>query len=203
MREHAFGQVSQLSATDRFGVWLSGRQIRRHVGSFGGKRVGDFGCGFDARFVRTVLPEVASATLIDVALAPDLRSHPKVRAVEGTLPDALADLADESLDVVMCISVLEHLWSPEPTLRAFRRILAPQGILLVNVPSWWGKRALELSAFKLGLSGAEEIDDHKRYYDVRDLWPALVGAGFRPRQIACFRHKFGLNTFAVCKLDAR
>ena len=44
------------------------------------------------------------------------------------------------------------------------------------------------------------MDDHKAYYDPRDLWPMLVEAGFKPSKITCFRHKFGLNTFAVCRL---
>ena len=48
--------------------------------------------------------------------------------------------------------------------------------LFVNVPSWWGKTALEFSAFRLGLSPAEEMNDHRRYYDPRDLWPKLVEA---------------------------
>jgi hypothetical protein len=43
------------------------------------------------------------------------------------------------------------------------------------------------------------MDDHKAYYDPRDLWPLLVRAGFRPSDIRCFRHKFGLNTFAECR----
>ena len=43
------------------------------------------------------------------------------------------------------------------------------------------------------------MDDHKTYYDPRDLWPLLVRAGFRPQAIRCLRHKFGLNTFAVCQ----
>ncbi len=59
---------------------------------------------------------------------------------------------------------------------------------------------LEFAAFRLGVSPAEEMDDHKRYYDPRDLWPMLVAAGFRPSQIRCHRHKFGLNTFAVCRV---
>ena len=40
------------------------------------------------------------------------------------------------------------------------------------------------------------------YYDVKDLWPLLVSAGFRPSGITCFSHKLGLNTFAVCRLPA-
>ncbi len=200
-RDTAFGQSEErpLTAVDRFGVWLSGVQIRRHVGSFAGKRLGDFGCGYHAAFDRTVLGDVQSAVLVDVALAPDLKSHPKVTAIEGPLPDAMEGLPPESLDVVMMTSVLEHLTRPEAALAQAFRLLAPGGVFLVNVPSWWGKRLLELSAFRFGMSPPEEMDDHKMYYDVRDLWPLLVRAGFRPRHISCFSHKFGLNTFAVCR----
>lgn len=198
LRRTAFGQERRLSFVDRFGTWLSTRAISTHVPSFTGARVGDFGCGYDARFVRTILDEVESAVLVDVRLAPDLASHPRVTACEGSLVDVAADLEDGSLDVVLCISVLEHLPDPLSALRSFRRLLAPGGVCLVNVPSWRGKRFLELSAFRLHLSPAEEIDDHKRYYDPRDLWPLLVEAGFLPSRIRCHRHKLGLNTFAAC-----
>ena len=44
------------------------------------------------------------------------------------------------------------------------------------------------------------MNDHKTYYDPRDLWPMLVQAGFRPQDIKVHRHKFGLNTFAACRV---
>ncbi len=200
LRERAFGQHGSLSAVDRLGTWLSARAIRKHVTSFAGARLGDFGCGYEARFVRTVLEDLEAAVLVDVALAPDLRSHPRVTAIEGRLPDALAEIPDETLDIVLCISALEHLWDPLQTLRGFRKVLRSGGVCLVNVPSWRGKRFLELSAFRLNLSPAEEMDDHKRYYDPRDLWPLLVEAGFLPSNIHCSRHKLGLNTFAACRV---
>jgi SAM-dependent methyltransferase len=109
---------------------------------------------------------------------------------------------DESLDVVLCISVLEHLWEPLETLVELRRVVAPGGICLINVPTWRGKRFLETSAFRFGSSPPEEMDDHKAYYDPRDLWPLLVRAGFLPHNIRCRRHKFGLNTFAACRVDS-
>jgi 2-polyprenyl-3-methyl-5-hydroxy-6-metoxy-1,4-benzoquinol methylase len=200
-RSQAYLQHGRGTVIDRFGVWLSGRQIRRHVPSFAGKRVGDFGCGFQATFARSLLGEAADLVLVDVALADDLKAEPRIRAIEGHLPAALAALPDASLDVVMLVSVLEHVSDPAGLLRAVRRLLAPGGVALVNVPSWRGKRYLELATFGLHLGAACEIDDHKMYYDVRDLWPMLVAAGFRPSRIKCFPHKFGLNTFAVCKAD--
>jgi SAM-dependent methyltransferase len=199
-RDTAFGQGYAPTVVDRFGVWMSARRLHRSVRTFDGMRVGDFGCGYRAAFARTVLDRVAHAVLVDVALAPDLRAHPKVTAVEGRLPDALTRLADASLDVVLCVSVLEHLWEPLAALREFRRLLAPGGVCCLNVPSWRGKWFLEYSAFKLGLSPREEMDDHKMYYDPRDLWPLLVRAGFLPHDVRVFRHKFGLNTFAVCSV---
>ncbi len=197
----SFGEQHRLTPVDRFGVWLSAQRLRREVPTFTGARVGDFGCGFDAGFVRTVLDEIDSALLIDVSIADDLKAHPKVRAIEGPLPESLVDVETGSLDIVICTSVLEHLRRPLDTIREFHRLLAPGGTCLINVPNWLGKRLLELSAFRLGLSPADSIDDHKRYYDPRDLWPLLVDAGFRPRNIRCFRHKFGLNTFAACRVD--
>jgi 2-polyprenyl-3-methyl-5-hydroxy-6-metoxy-1,4-benzoquinol methylase len=199
MRERAYGQGYQPTIVDRFGVWLSARQIRRYVGPFRGKRIGDFGCGYQAAFARAVLSEVEHAVLVDSALAADVKSVRNVTAIEGTLPEVLQQIPTGTLDLVLCISVLEHLWDPLPLLRHCLRTVRPDGVCLFNVPSWRGKKFLEYSAFRLGLSPKDEMDDHKAYYDVKDLWPLLVQAGFLPSDIRCFPHKFGLNTFAVCR----
>lgn len=197
-RTHAFGQDYRPTFVDNFGVWLSARQIRRYAGSFAGKRLGDFGCGYNATFVRSVLPQLEQAVLVDVALADDLKGMPKVVAIEGRLPESLNRVPSGSLDMVLCISVLEHLWTPLAVLEESRRIVRPGGFCFFNAPSWRGKGWLEYSAFRLGLSPKTEMDDHKAYYDVKDLWPLLIRAGFLPSGTRCFSHKFGLNTFAVC-----
>jgi hypothetical protein len=72
-RERAYGQDYKPSVLDRFGVWLSARQIRRYTGTLGaGKQLGDFGCGYHAAFVRTVPPELSQAMLVDFVLSPEL-----------------------------------------------------------------------------------------------------------------------------------
>jgi SAM-dependent methyltransferase len=201
VRSEAYGEKRALSPVDHFGVWLSARAVNRRA-AFDGKRVADLGCGYEASFARQILPRVQQLLLVDVHLADELGREPKVHAIEGRIESVLPTIASESLDVVVCLSVLEHLDEPQQALNEFHRILSPGGITLINVPSWRGKRWLELSAFRLGLSPAVEMDDHKCYYDPRDLWPMLVRAGFQPRNISCRRHKLGLNTFAVCSVAA-
>lgn len=198
-RNLSYGQIKPPTLVDRFGIWLSARRIRSTVKDPTGKRIGDFGCGYQAQVGRLFLDQAQSMTFVDLALAPELKAHPKVTAIEGGLPDAVSGLEDGCLDVIICNSVLEHLGDPLETLHALYRLLAPGGVCLVNVPSWRGKWFLEFAAFTLKVSTVEEMDDHKTYYDPRDLWPMLVEAGFKPSNISCFRHKFGLNTFAVCR----
>jgi SAM-dependent methyltransferase len=201
-RVSTYGQHRPQTPVDRLGVWLGSREVRRSA-DFRNARFADFGCGFHATVARTQLTVARSALLVDLALSEDLKRDPKVTAIEAPLLNVLPDIEAESLDIVLCLSVLEHLWEPEEALRHFRRIIAPGGVAILNVPSWLGKPFLEFAAFRLGASPAEEMDDHKAYYDPRDLWPMLVRVGFRPSLIRCHRHKFGLNTSAVCRVPAK
>lgn len=196
----AFGRSRDLVLFDKVGRWAAGRKVQRYVGPLGGKRVGDFGCGFDAAFMREHLHEVAHATLVDFQVAADLKELPRVTAIEGTMPEALSKVEDASLDVVICVSVLEHIWDDAALLQECRRVLAPGGVLYVHVPSWHGKRLLEISAFRFGIS-ADEMDDHKRYYNPTDLWRLLRTAGFMPHAITCRYHQLGCSTYAVCRPD--
>jgi SAM-dependent methyltransferase len=195
----AFGQDRHLALVERLGRWSARRRVQRRVGSLVGKRVGDFGSGYEATLIRDEIDVLEHATLIDFQLADDLKAHPKVTAIEGELPGALASLDDESLDVVVCVSILEHLWNDLGFLEDCRRVLAPGGLLYVHVPSWRGKVLLEICAFRFGWS-TDEMNDHKRYYDPRELWPLLRSAGFLPHAITCKHHQFGCATFGACRV---
>lgn len=56
-----FGLGDSPTVVDRFGLWLSGRQIKSAVRDFRGLRVADIGCGYNALSARTILPEIVSA----------------------------------------------------------------------------------------------------------------------------------------------
>lgn len=201
VRTTSLGEETALSRIDRFGIWLSSRKMRAAFGRVEGKRFADLGCGFQAQTSRDVIRRVAETTLVDLSISDEWKGLPSVRVIEGRLPGVMAQLESGSFDLVACSSVLEHVVEDAELLREIRRVLAPGGVCFINVPSWLGKRFLEFSAFRLRTSPMLEMDDHKTYYDVKDLWPRLVAAGFLPHNIICKRHKAGLNTYAVCRLD--
>jgi SAM-dependent methyltransferase len=196
----AYGQ-KKLTAVDRFGAWLSGRVIERELPARSDLEVLELGCGFRAAQLLRLAPRLKRGVGVDYQIAPELAGRDKFTFHEGTIEETLIRLEDQSFDAVLLISVLEHLCDPLFVLEAVRRLLKPDGAVLINVPTWRGKKFLEFSAFRLGLSPKIEMDDHKMYYDKRDLWPLLVRAGFRPSLIKLRYHKFGLNLFAVARRD--
>ena len=195
-RTRAFGQDKEPSLLDRVGRNLSTRRLRRLIGCVEGRRCADIGCGFDAALSVSLFGGAAQVTLVDVAVDPLAASPGTHRIVEGHLPEVLDSIPDKSFDVIICNNVLEHLWEPEITLRQFHRLLATSGVCELNVPSWTGKRALEFAAFRLRVAPASEMNDHKAYYNPKDLWLLLVRSGFRPQDIKVRRHKLTLNTVA-------
>jgi 2-polyprenyl-3-methyl-5-hydroxy-6-metoxy-1,4-benzoquinol methylase len=196
----SYGQ-RKLSLVDRLGVWLSKRAISRELSDRRDLEVLDLGCGFRAAQLIALSPRLKGGTAVDFQVDPELAKFPGLTFHEGTIEETLPKLAGQTFDAVVLISVLEHLRDPRLVIKAVRDLLKPSGVLLINVPTWRGKTVLELSAFRLGLSPKVEMDDHKMYYDKRDLWPLLVQAGFKPSLIRLRYHKFGLNLFAVARRE--
>lgn len=192
----AYGQHG-VTWVDRFGVWLSQSAIRRWLPAGGRLDILELGCGYRASLLVGLRDRVRRGVGVDFQVDPALRDLAPYSFLEGSIEESLPKLAGETFDVVMIISVLEHLAEPLAALQFARGLLKPGGVLLINVPTWRGKFFLEFSAFRLGLSPKVEMDDHKMYYNKRDLWPLLVRAGFFPSRIRLRYHKFGLNLFAA------
>ncbi len=201
IRKASFG-TNRLSFLDRFGIWLSRRAIIKQVGNRGELSVLELGCGYSARNLLTIEDRATKLVGVDFNLSTEVKNHPKFVPLEYPAVEALERLRGQKFDLIMIISVLEHLDNPVDILQSCRMLLNPRGVLLVNVPTWLGKIFLEFSAFRLGLSPKEEMDDHKMYYDKRDLWPVLVKSGFLPSNINMYYHKFHLNLFASVKVDS-
>lgn len=195
-KRKSFG-TSKTTWVDSFGVWLSQVHIRRARLSKTPLKVADIGSGFNATNLRTFSSIANELYAIDFNLNPQLLEDTRFKIIEGDVEKFpnLLDISD--LDLILMISVLEHFKDDSKMLTWAYQHLSDKGSLIINVPTWMGKVFLEFSAFKLGLSPVEEMEDHKRYYSTRDLWPVLVKAGFLPSKIKMKYTKFGLNLFAI------
>ena len=196
----SYGQ-GNLTFVDRFGVWLSQRAITRELPHRSDLEVLELGCGYRATQLLALAPRLKRGVGVDFRIAPELSGSDRFTFHEGTIEEILPRLRAETFDAVLLISVLEHLRDPLFVIDAVRGLLKPAAPLLINVPTWRGKSFLEFSAFRLGLSPKIEMDDHKMYFDKRDLWPLLVRAGFKPSLIKLRYQKFGLNLFAVARRE--
>ncbi len=201
-RSHeSYGQHG-VTWVDRFGVWLSQRAIRKCLPQRDDLVAVELGCGYRATQLLALGDRLKRGVGVDFSIAPELKQLAKFEFHEGPIEDTLPKLERGTFDAVLLISVLEHLREPLAAIESAHALLRPGGVLLINVPTWRGKFFLELSAFRLGLSPKTEMDDHKMYYDKRDLWPLLVRAGFKPSALRLRYHKFGLNLFAAAQKGA-
>jgi SAM-dependent methyltransferase len=196
LRDTSYGQESKLSLVDKLGIYLSNRDIIGFVRKHEPKRVVDLGCGYNAVLLQKLRPFCDDLLGVDLDTNKNLEG---IRVLDLRIEKELPFLADGAVDFLVINSVLEHLQFPEEILAEIYRSLSPGGSVFVNVPNWRGKTFLEFAAFRLGVSPPDEMNDHKMYYDKRDLWPLLVRAGFRPQDIKLGSHKFGLNTRAYAR----
>jgi SAM-dependent methyltransferase len=198
-RKNSFGE-SHLSIVDKFGLFLSKRAILNKLkNNKKDLEILEIGCGYWARNLLFLEDRATKLVGIDFRISNSVKAMSKFTSLECDAVHGLKIINDQKFDVVMLISVLEHLSDPVEILKNCHAILKPDGVLLINVPTWIGKIFLEFSAFKLGLSPLEEMDDHKMYYDKKDLWPLLVKAGFYPSKIKMNYHKFKLNLFVTLR----
>lgn len=91
----------------------------------------------------------------------------------GGLPDALP--VEGTFDGITLLDVLEHIDDEVPALRALKRLLRPDGLLLVTVP-----------ALPFLWSSHDVAVHHRRRYVRRTLLEALRQGGFEVERVSYF-----------------
>ena len=156
--------------------------LRAHVRV--GDRVLDLGCGdgaWAAELRSAGAAEVVGAEIAEAALERARARDPNGRWVlvpeDGPLP-----FADRSFAVVWCSETLEHVGDTAGFLAQARRVLRPEGRLVVTVPAHPRVRTA-LGA----LVGFERrfppLGDHLRFYTRRSLRDALDDADLVPGEV--------------------
>lgn len=158
--------------------WMAWRRVEVVATLLGercpkGGRVLDYGCGTGVLF-QAALERAAEVIGVDLVLdaARLWVSRRNLQHVRLLSPDqAAAQVPAGSVDVVVAAEVLEHIDEPAATLAFFKRVLRPEGTLLVSLPT--ENRAYRLGRRLAGFSG---------HYHDHDAWAidrAIRAAGFR------------------------
>ncbi len=137
----------------RFRKW----KIAKHVPNLG--RILDIGSG-----TAPVSPDLTRTVLADI-------SAEAMKNVEGvsTVVTSITEMSfgAASFDCILCSEVLEHVQDDEKAVAELRRVLKPEGVLVVTVPfqkRFWAED--------------DEYVGHVRRYDPGELEHKLQSAGF-------------------------
>lgn len=108
------------------------------------------------------------------------RTYPQVAVTQANL-DALP-LATDSIDVIACLQVVEHLWDLRGFLRECRRVLRPGGELIVTTP--------QRLTFSPGIERGEKPVNpfHVEEFDGEQLRDLLLDAGFAEVEMRGIHH---------------
>ncbi len=112
-------------------------RYRWAAGAVGGKEVLDAGCGVG--YGAEILAEAGASRIVGVDIAGEaiesaiLRVDPIGEFVVGDLEQL--PFTPCSFDVVVCFEVIEHVHRREVVLDELRRVLRPEGVLIVSSPN--------------------------------------------------------------------
>jgi 2-polyprenyl-3-methyl-5-hydroxy-6-metoxy-1,4-benzoquinol methylase len=160
--------MSEYSGTDNLEVMAEAVKynefLARQVASMArpGDYILDFGAG-----IGTFAQRMAGAGHDVVCLEPDPSQAQRLRAAGLAVRESLTDIADNSLDYIYTLNVLEHIEDDQSVLAGLARKLKRGGRLLIYVP-----------AFALLYSSMDHKVGHLRRYRRRGLLSQVAAAGF-------------------------
>lgn len=178
---------------DKAIAYLRLRKVRSYVEK--GDVVLDFGCGSQAFFLHSVEDKIKSGIGVDWEVE-DKKVTGNITLIKCRFEDKLP-FKDSFFNKIFMLAVLEHI-SPEKVItlfHEFKRILKPNGKIVLTTPTPASKQILEFLAFKLHLISQAQIADHKMYYGQNDLAILAKEATLILKKHELFQ--LGMNSLAI------
>ena len=157
-------------------------QFKKAILDFKGKSVLDVGCG-EGYFTRRLHEYFERVVGIDA----DAEQILKTPLTENTgyFPAKAEEFKDEPFDTILMMDILEHVDYPAKVLENMKRLLTPEGRIIIHVPNAFSFNRLLGVAMGIILdchwvSRDEEVRfGHKRVYDPDTLEREVRAAGLK------------------------
>jgi len=171
--------------------WFRRHQVvyQRLAPRCAGREVLEAGCGegYGADLIAGVARRVIGLDYDEAMVAHVRARYPRVEVMHANLTEL--PLADGSVDVVVSLQVIEHLWDQPRFLSECARVLRSSGLLMVSTPNritFSPGRATPINPF------------HTRELNADELTELLAGAGFLSVSMSGVFHGLRLR-----EMDAR
>lgn len=126
----------------------------------------------DGLMLSTIKKTFLSSRCIGIELSWELlnsNTDGDINLLQGNVSDL--PLTDDSADIVVSTAVIEHLHHPEKFLQEAKRVLKPQGLMVLTSPDpFWEKVATTLGHLK--------DDQHCKVMNMRELTDLFRETGF-------------------------
>lgn len=157
----------------------------------------DFGCGYQAFFLKNI----ASKIKLGIGIDAHLKSQNigiNIKLLKYKFQNKFP-FDEKYFDKVFMLAVLEHIELSKIDILFIEifRILKPNGMIVLTTPTPKSKKILEFLAFKLGIISKDEIGDHKKYYGKADVEKIIWQNGLEILHSEKFM--FGLNSIYVLR----
>lgn len=162
----------------------------------------DVGCGH-GELLDFLPPGVEKVILVD--RSPERRPRVEQRQATAGVPVAFEQFdidqtpwkrGFEMVDTLVMAAILEHLKHPSEVLRQLRKVVKPNGSLVMTTPTPLGGR-LHRVASHLHFTYAEAADEHEHFYSHLRLHNLLWNCGFVVERYE--RFLMGFNQLVVAK----
>jgi SAM-dependent methyltransferase len=171
METKSFNKLDELIANWRLS------KVKKYITK--GDAVLDFGCGYQAYFLNNIKNEISKGVGIDS----DIEAH----SINGNIElvkfnyEARLPFEDNSFNKIFLLAVYEHIPLDKtiPLLLELKRILKPNGKIILTIPTPNGKPVLEFMAYKLRVISIVQIADHVKYYAKEDMVEDAQKAGLK------------------------
>jgi 2-polyprenyl-3-methyl-5-hydroxy-6-metoxy-1,4-benzoquinol methylase len=150
----------------------------------------------DLGFAHCPNPFVKNMVGLDVITTTNIPSN-YVETIQFDLNKGIVPYKDGTFDTVLACDVVEHLNNPQAIIDEVKRVLKPNGVLIISVPNPYNIN--EVLTNIMGWYKKEKYRDrsHKQSFNPNNMLNLLEAPGFKITKILGYRIKLPLTTKSI------